>query len=188
MAKAQNLKQMPKMAEGASGPETRIMDRMYKSSVELSEEKKKQLARILNERLAEASDFYSQAKFAHWNVKGLNFYQLHLLFDKVAEDAEAHIDKIAERITAVGGVANGTIRQAASTSKLSEYRVESITGPDHLQALIEALASYTASVREAGDKIEDIDQPTRDFLNQMIIDLEQNLYFLESHMQSGESQ
>ncbi len=161
---------------------------MYKNSVKLSDAQKKQLVEILNQRLAEASDFYSQAKFAHWNVKGLNFYQLHLLFDKIAEDAEGHIDEIAERITALGGVANGTNRQAASTSRLPEYKVESITGPEHLEAMIEALATYTASVREAGDKIDEIDQPTRDFLNQIIVQLEQNLYFLESHMESGESQ
>jgi len=50
----------------------------------------------------------TQAKIAHWNVKGEDLYQLHLLFDSIAEHVEDAIDLIAERVTALGGRANGT--------------------------------------------------------------------------------
>ena len=85
---------------------------MYPNRVALSEDIKTQVVQILQERLAEATDMHSQAKFAHWNVKGDNFYQLHLVFDQVAKVIGKQIDPIAERITQLGGVANGTIRQA----------------------------------------------------------------------------
>jgi starvation-inducible DNA-binding protein len=144
---------------------------------------------VLNERLAAASDAYSQSKFAHWNVKGLNFYQLHLLFDKVAETIEPQIDEIAERITALGGVANGTVRQAANSSTLPEYPVDSKTGPEHLAAMVGLLSQYAADLRSAAEKAADLgDDPTHDFFNQMIIDVEQQLYFVESHLEIGESQ
>src|SRR6476646_3120699 len=65
------------------------------------------LVSILNQHLADTVDLMSQTKFAHWNVKGPNFYQLHLLFDELAEKLEQHVDEIAERATALGGVAMG---------------------------------------------------------------------------------
>ena len=97
----------------ATGPATKAIDKMYPTRVALSDNVKAEVVQIFQEQLANASDMYSQAKFAHWNVKGDNFFQLHLLFDAVAETVEAQIDPIAERLTQLGGVANGTVRQAA---------------------------------------------------------------------------
>ena len=34
----------------------------------------------------------TQVKHAHWNVKGQQFYQLHLLFDEIA----GHVDDAAD--------------------------------------------------------------------------------------------
>lgn len=36
------------------------------------------------------------AKCCHWNVKGISFYQLHLLFDRIYESAYEEIDRVAE--------------------------------------------------------------------------------------------
>ena len=69
---------------------------------------------LLNQHLADTFDLMSQTKFAHWNVKGPNFIALHKLFDELAEKLEEHVDEIAERATALGGVALGTARQAAT--------------------------------------------------------------------------
>ena len=41
---------------------------------------------LLNQQLADTFDLYSQAKQAHWNVKGAQFFQLHELFDRLAEE------------------------------------------------------------------------------------------------------
>src|SRR5437667_7352212 len=76
---------------------------------------------LLNGRLADAIDLGTQAKQAHWNVKGPNFIALHELFDQVAEHIEDHIDTLAERITALGGTANGTIAAVSRTTSLKPY-------------------------------------------------------------------
>jgi DNA-binding ferritin-like protein len=49
-------------------------------------------------------------------MKGPQFYQLHVLYDEMAEHLLEHIDNIAERITALGGTAMGTARMAATSS------------------------------------------------------------------------
>jgi starvation-inducible DNA-binding protein len=62
-------------------------------------------------------DLYSQTKQAHWNVKGEEFYQLHELFDEIAEELVKFMDMVAERATALGGEALGTVRMAAAAPK-----------------------------------------------------------------------
>ena len=176
-------------SSGTPGPTTHLVDRMYPNRVALSDDTKKQVAEILQRRLAEATDLQSQSKFAHWNVKGDNFYQLHLVFDHIAEIIDKQIDPIAERITQLGGVANGTIRQAACVSQIPEYPVDTIAGMDHVRALADSLGEYCRGMREASEKIDDLgDKPTADFFNQLIVDAEEQLYFLESHLEAGDVQ
>ncbi len=173
----------------APGPVTKIVDRMYSNRVALPDEVKRKVVGVMQERLAEASDMYSQAKFAHWNVKGDNFYQLHLVFDSVAEQVFKQIDPIAERITQLGGVANGTVRQAACVSKIPEYPVETVAGLEHVEALANALGQYCEELREASDKIDELgDEPTSDFFKQLVVEAEEQLYFLESHLEAGDVQ
>jgi starvation-inducible DNA-binding protein len=57
---------------------------------------------LLNARLADAIDFATQAKYAHWNVQGPQFSALHELFDRIAASFAQQIDTLAERATALG--------------------------------------------------------------------------------------
>jgi len=54
---------------------------LCKTKNDLPEKVRTQIAALLQERLAEAVDLVTQAKQAHWNVKGPNFIALHQLFD-----------------------------------------------------------------------------------------------------------
>jgi starvation-inducible DNA-binding protein len=112
---------------------------------------------LLNERLADTTDLYSQIKQADWNVKGLNFFKLHELFDQLADEVLPFIDMIAERATALGGLAMGTVRMAASNSTLPEYPVEATDGQEHLKALIDRYAVFTTSIRKASVRLNRID-------------------------------
>ena len=163
--------------------------RMYKNRVALPDDVKEKVVEIANERLAAALDLYSQAKFAHWNVKGLNFYQLHLVFDATAKVIFKQIDPIAERITQLGGVARGTVRQSAESSPLSQYNVQAVTGPEHLNALADALGIYCKELRSASDEIDELkDEPTSDFFKQLVVEAEEEMYFIESHLEAGDVQ
>ena len=173
----------------APGPATHMNTTMYKNRVDLPDDTKKKVVEAMQPTLASASDMYSQAKFAHWNVKGDNFYQLHLVFDHVAKVIGKQADPIAERMTQLGGMANGTARQAAMGSIIPEYKVDVIAGMDHVRALADSLGCYTKCMRDASSKIDDLgDKPTADFYNQLIVDAEEQLYFLESHLEAGDVQ
>src|SRR5579864_7996980 len=107
-------------------------ERQFESKVNVPENNRRTLIDLLNARLADSIDMQTQAKFAHWNVKGEQFMQLHLLFDSVAEHVEEAVDLIAERVTALGGRANGTARQVAAGSSIEEYDFNVVHGLDHV--------------------------------------------------------
>jgi starvation-inducible DNA-binding protein len=155
----------------------------YETGISLSEGKREKLIELLNARLADSLDLATQAKQAHWNVKGIHFYQLHLLFDKVAEDAEDWVDLVAERATALGGVALGTARLAAKSSSLPEYNLSAVSGEEHLKALSQNLAKYGNLVRKAIEASDDLgDKATSDLFTEIVRSADQDLYFLESHL------
>ena len=57
---------------------------MHKTKIDLDLETRERIIGMLNARLADSLDLKSQAKHAHWNVKGIEFMQRHLLFDEIA--------------------------------------------------------------------------------------------------------
>ena len=164
---------------------TALQLRTFKTSIDLAESTRGRVIELLNHRLADASDLKTQTKHAHWNVKGPQFQQLHELFDQVATRLEAHTDLIAERITALGGVANGTARQIAATTSLPEFDLDAVTGEQHVRALSRNLARLAAGVREGIDQTAQLgDQGTSDLLTEVVRDLDKDLWFLEAHLQA----
>ena len=138
---------------------------------------------LLNARLADAIDAGAQSKHAHWNVKGPNFIALHELFDKVAESIEEQIDTLAERITALGGRARGTIATVARESTLKPYPEDISEGLAHVDALSAALADYGAKLRaaiETADRLGDAD--TADLFTGISRETDKYLWFLEAHL------
>lgn len=151
--------------------------------IDISESNREKLVDLLNQSLANTADLVSQVKQAHWNVKGMNFWQLHLLFDSVYEAIEVYVDTIAERVTTLGGVANGTVRMAASSSKLSEFPKNLSSGEEFVTAVRDRLASYVETIRADIDKSENLDDPTTaDLYTEITREADKQLYFLESHL------
>lgn len=146
-----------------------------------SETRAKSVA-LLNQTLADLSDLYSQAKQAHWNVRGANFFSLHKLFDEVAGSIEEFIDEVAERVVALGGVAEGTVRQAAARSRLPEFPTNGKNGPAYVHALAMHFAACAKSVRAGAGEADDAgDTGTVDLLSGIAGALEKSLWFLEAH-------
>lgn len=73
-----------------------------KNQIGLDEKKCKQLAENLNVLLANYQLFYINARGFHWNITGQKFFELHLKFEELYNDALLKIDEIAERILTLG--------------------------------------------------------------------------------------
>jgi starvation-inducible DNA-binding protein len=158
--------------------------RMFETRVDIPEDSRTQLIEILNARLADSFDLYSQLKQAHWNVKGSDFIQLHELYDSVAESVLEFVDLIAERATSLGGLALGTARMAAAATSLEEYPLDAVAGMDTVEVIADRLASFGSSVREAIDASAELgDQDTADIFTEVSRAIDKHLWFVEAHLQ-----
>jgi starvation-inducible DNA-binding protein len=158
---------------------------LHSTKIDLDKEKREQVIGILNSRLADAVDLQSQAKQAHWNVKGMHFIALHELFDQVSTEILTHIDDIAERVTTLGGTAMGTVRVAAQNSSLSQYPMEITDGEAHVDALSSALADFGKKVRADIDNTDGLDdKDTADLFTGISRSIDKLLWFVEAHAQA----
>lgn len=157
---------------------------MFATRIDLDEATRARTIEQLNATLAASFDLFSHAKHAHWNVKGPGFHHLHKLFDELADQLREHVDTVAERITALGGTAHGTVRRAAAASELEEFPDKLDSDLAFVQALADRYAQHATSVRSGIETAEkDGDLATADLLTEVVRDLDKALYFLEAHLQ-----
>jgi starvation-inducible DNA-binding protein len=158
----------------------------HTSRIDIPEGTRRQVAERLNETLATTLDLKTQVKQAHWTVKGMDFFQLHELFDQMASQLEEYVDMVAERITALGGTPLGTARMAAQESILPEYPLDIINSKDHITALADRFAAYARSLREGADLAEELhDMDTNDLYVEVSRTIDKYLWFLEAHLQGN---
>ena len=149
----------------------------------LPEEIRTQSVKLLNHHLAAAIDLHAQMKQAHWNVRGPGFIAIHELFDRVSTAVENYSDMLAERAAGLGGSANGTIQVALKESFLIPYPLGIADEAQHLFAVSAALAAFGGSVVEAIAKATRIKDPTTaDLFTEISRGIDQQLYFVESHL------
>ncbi len=160
------------------------MAKMHKTKIDLSQETREKMISLLSQQLADTFDLYSQTKQAHWNVKGAQFFQLHELFDQLATDVLGYVDLIAERVTTLGGTAQGTVRMSAEATRLTEYPLETLGSMESVSAVSERYAHLAATTRAAIDTAaEHGDADTADLFTEVSRGLDKSLWFLEAHLQ-----
>ena len=76
---------------------------MNKSVLGLDKAKSANLVFSLNGLLANFQIYYQNLRGLHWNIKGKNFFELHVKFEEFYTDSQVKIDDIAERILTLQG-------------------------------------------------------------------------------------
>lgn len=140
------------------------------TNIGLQKEDSKQMADKLNELLANYHLYYQNLRGFHWNIKGVNFFQLHTKFEELYNTALSRIDALAERILTIGQqplhifsdyVRVATITEAANVSNDKETvqaTHQNLTVILNLEREILALASETGDEGTVGLLSEDINE------------------------------
>lgn len=98
---------------------------MTTNRIGLNEKKSNQLAEELNVLLANYQLYYQNLRGFHWNIKGPAFFELHVKFEELYNDAVLKIDEVAERILTLGAtplhtfsdyLKHSSVREAANIS------------------------------------------------------------------------
>lgn len=173
----------------AQGQSAQPTSQQFQTRSYLSQNIRTSSIQRLNRCLADTVVLQSQAKYAHWNVKGLQFYSLHELFDDIAEEFEDHVDEIAERITSLGGQAIGSTYMAASTSNIPPLSTSAVSGVEFIEMLADRIAMHDANLGQdiqAATQSGDVD--TADLLNEISREVGEQRWFLEAHLQGQSAQ
>ncbi len=169
---------------GQKGPELQAYGKLRLLPIALSAAARSESCRRLNEILADTTILYALYKKAHWNVAGPTFYQLHLLFDKHAEEQLELVDAIAERVQMLGGISVGDPRHAAELTTIPRPPDGSEEVPVTLGRLLDAHETIIEKVRDSIDKTEEIkDMGTNDLLmGDVLRRHEMQVWFLSEHV------
>lgn len=122
--------------------------------VALSADARLESCQILNAILADTMIIYALYKKHHWLVAGPTFYQLHLLFDKHAEEQLELVDVLAERVQSLGGIAVGDPRHAAELTTIDRPPDGAEDVPAMIHRLLDAHETVLEKVRRGIDKTE----------------------------------
>jgi starvation-inducible DNA-binding protein len=97
------------------------------------------LAKKLNDLLANYHIFYQNLRGFHWNIRGNDFFTLHVKFEEIYRQSIEDIDEIAERIRTLGFIPVHAYSDYLKASKIKEMKDVS----DARTTVKDTLANYT---------------------------------------------
>ncbi len=152
--------------------------------IALAEEIRRESAENLNQLLADTITLRDLYKKHHWQVSGLTFYQLHLMFDKHFGEQNELVDLIAERIMMLGGVSVAMSADVAETTLVPRPPRGREEAPVQLSRLLHAheivLEEARAMARKAAEHGDD---GTNDLLVSNVIRTnEMQVWFVAEHL------
>ncbi|MFP9113228.1 Dps family protein [Flavobacterium sp. RHBU_3] len=138
------------------------------------------IAAELNILLANFQVYYQNLRGIHWNIRGKRFFQLHVKFEELYNDAQLKIDMIAERVLTLGGTPLHTFEDYIANNKLKVGKNIS-KDTEAVALIIESLANLLKIERvilEESAKIED--EGTNSMMSDFIKEQEKTVWMMKA--------
>ncbi len=134
----------------------------------------------LNVLLADYHMYYQKLRNFHWNITGPHFFELHLKFEELYEDAKLKIDEIAERILTLRAKPFSNYSSYLNHSNIKESETNLV---DHemVSAILEDHETLLDQLKKVTEKAEDAkDDGTLDITGTYIGELEKTSWMLNA--------
>ncbi len=155
-----------------------------KPTVQIPDSERERIIIKLNDSLAAYQVFYQNLRGFHWNIKGENFFELHVQFENWYNDAALQIDALAERILTLGGEPLHSFKEYLETSSI-EPKTKKYNGREIMEMIyhdhISLLHLLGQAVEVAG---QSDDEGTNDLLTPMISNLEKTNWMVGAWLKS----
>ena len=152
------------------------------NNIGLNVEKSKELVLHLNDLLTNYQIFYQNLRGFHWNVKGPKFFELHLKFEELYNDAVIKVDEIAERILTLGGTPYHTMEDYIAHSEIKSIKSDNI----ETEAVTHVIDNFSTLIKKerkilslSGDAE---DEGTNSLMSDYITQSEKTVWMLSSFM------
>jgi starvation-inducible DNA-binding protein len=154
---------------------------MDAKEISLNEKEVKPVVDLLNDYLANYHIHYQKLRGCHWNIKGSNFFTLHVKFEELYTNAQETIDEIAERVLTLGKPPHSRFADYINESVIQEIDTIGMPDMEMVNALLEDMAKLIELERdllEATDMASD--DGTNDMVNRFMQFKEKNTWMLRS--------
>lgn len=132
----------------------------------------------LNVLLSNFQVYYQNLRGIHWNIRGKRFFDLHLKFEELYNDAQLKIDSIAERVLTLGGKPLHTFEDYI---KFNQLRVGKNISNDEksIHLIVDSLSHLLTIEREILVKSDEInDQGTNSMMSDFIAEQEKTIWMM----------
>lgn len=137
----------------------------------------------LNELLANYHIHYQKIRGCHWNVKGHNFFTLHVKFEELYTEAFNTIDELAERVLTLGKAPFSRFDDYIKTSVLKEVNTIGMKEDEMVRALLDDMNQLIVLEQEILDITADAkDDGTNDMVNRFMQFQQKNVWMLRSFL------
>jgi len=153
---------------------------MNNTQIGLPKADSKVLADKLNVLLANFQIHYQNLRGFHWNLRGRDFFELHVKFEEYYNDAQVKIDEIAERILTMGFTPKHTF-----TDYLNNSSIKVAENVSDSKACVQNIVSGVTKLLELEREIlglagENNDDGTADMMTQFISQQEKEIWMLNA--------
>ena len=152
-----------------------------KNSTGLDKKKIKVVTDKLNKLLANYQLHYQNIRGFHWNLKGNDFFTLHIKFEELFKNAQVSIDEIAERIVTLEETPYHTFSDYLENSDIKEHKNVS-TSKESVSKTVADMLVLIENERDvivSADKANDVN--TSDMMTALIKFQEKTIWMLNSY-------
>lgn len=144
--------------------------------------KAKNVADELNLLLANYQLFYMNTRGFHWNIKGDNFFELHIKFEELYTNLEMKIDEVAERILTLGYTPTHTFTDYLKSAKIKEQKgiTEGKKGVAYILESFSVIIGKQRDILELSEKAND--EGTNSLMSTYISEQEKLVWMYTSYM------
>ncbi|WP_440999931.1 Dps family protein [Fodinibius sp. SL11] len=155
------------------------------NKIGLDKTKSKELETKLNELLANYSVFYQNTRGYHWNIKGDDFFELHLKFEELYNDLLVKIDEVAERILTLGYSPNHRYSGYIEESDITESKQVS-DGKTAVHEILDAFTTIITLQREILELSDEAgDEGTNALMSDYIREQEKEVWMYSSYVDNN---
>lgn len=139
-----------------------------------------ELIPALNNLLANYQLHYQNLRGLHWNIRGNNFFELHVKFEEFYNSAQLKIDQIAERILTLGYTPLHTFTDYLADANIEEAK----NMHDGVGAVKIVVAGYQVLLQLEREILfvtaENGDDGTQDLITSYVAEQEKTIWMLNA--------
>jgi starvation-inducible DNA-binding protein len=154
---------------------------MDAKEISLNEQEVKPVVDLLNDYLANYHIHYQKLRGCHWNIKGSNFFTLHVKFEELYTEAQTTIDEIAERVLTLGKPPHSRFADYINESSIKEIDTIGMQDMAMIDAILDDMSKLIEMERELLEATDEAgDEGTNDMVNRFMQFKEKNTWMLRS--------